>query len=708
MYLLGFYILMVSMGFSTMLSIVGGIAYAFASYNLIIIEAGHVNKGLVMATMAPILAGIILVYRKKYLPGIFLTLFFTGINVMYNHQQITYYLLLMIGILALTYFIQAIQRKEVPGFLKSSIILIIVGAIAVLPSLGRLLTIMDYTKETMRGGPVLQNNPEGKKESSGLEVDYAFQWSYGKAETITLLIPNFFGASSGYDIGRDSRSYEALRSTGQAENFVRNAPTYWGPQPFTSGPVYAGAIVCFLFLLGLFIVKGPEKWWLLIVTLLSILLSWGKHFAVFNEFLFHYLPLYNKFRTPSMALTMAGVSMVMLAFLALKQLIEAPRDHSTSPTLRKNLILAAGLTGGVSLFFALTGGSWFSFTSPGDSRYPEWLVEALVADRKAMLTTDAWRSFLFIAFAFSLLYAWLKYRFRTPYLVLGLGLLILTDHWSVDKRFLNFDDFEPRKKAKAILPTEADQFILQDKDPNYRVMNLTTSTFNESATSYFHKSVGGYSPVKLRRYQDIIDFHFSGNINMNVLNMLNTRYVIVRSEQGPQVQRNPDALGNAWFVDSIRWVGSPDEEIVALNNIDPGRTAVIDEVWKDKITLEAVSPMPPDSARSIELISYEPGDLKYAVNNAQAQLAVFSEVYYKTWKAYIDGEEVPLVRVNYILRGVEVPAGAHEIVLECRDPLYNKASQVSLFGSILAGIVLAGLLGLMGYRTMRSETGEEH
>lgn len=689
LYLIGFYIFLLALGASPWLSIVGAIAYALASYNIIIIDAGHVNKGYVMATMAPILGGIILCYRKKFLIGSFVTLLFTGMNVLWNHQQISYYLLIMILVLAVVYLVYAIKEHTVKDFLKSSTILFVVALLAVAPAADRLIPTADYTKETMRGGAVLKQNAKGEKENSGLEIDYAYMWSYGKWESMTLLIPNFYGGSSQYNLGRDSKAYEVLKQTGQAEQFTKNAPAYWGDQPGTSGPVYVGAIICLLFVLGLFIVKGPEKWWILITTIISLILSWGRNFEIINEFLFYHLPLYNKFRTPAMALVIAEVSMVALAILSLKNIWEA----SDKQRLIKPLIKAFSITGGLCLLFALFAGSMFSFTSILDTQYqlPAWLIEALQSDRKHLLTSDAWRSIIYMFLASGLIGLYLKSKLKHASLIAGIGLLILVDLWGVDKRFVNDDSYFPKRVAKAIDPTAADLQILQDKDPNYRVINFTTNTFNDSKTSFFHKSIGGYSPAKFRRYQDIIDYHLSGsNINRNVLNMLNTKYFIVPSAQGqPEVQQNPDALGNAWFVQNIHWVNSPDEEILALREFDPAHVAIIDQTWKKELQLEALAN---SDTSAIVLTSYNPGKLIYQYEANNENLAVFSEVYYKTWKAYIDGQEVTPIRVNYILRALKVPAGKHEIEFKCVDTIYDKSAKASLWSSYLVGLVLIALL----------------
>ncbi|MDR1224642.1 MAG: hypothetical protein LBL07_17455 [Tannerella sp.] len=701
-YLLGFYIFLISIGCKPSLSILGAIAYALTSYNLIIIEAGHVNKGLVMATMAPVLGGIILCYRKKYLWGIITTLVFAGINVVWGHQQISYYLLLMIIILAVVYLIYAIKEKTLKDYFISSGILVAVAALALAPSLGTLLSTADYSKDTMRGGNVLQKNAEEEKEGSGLDIGYAFDWSYGKAETMTLLIPNFYGASSQYNIGENSEYYNFYKKAGsggrQAAQASKQAPMYWGDQPFTGGPSYAGAIVCFLFVLGVIIVKGPEKWWLLGTAILSIVLSWGRNFEIVNNFLFYHLPLYNKFRVPAMALIIAEVSMAALAVLALKEIF----DHRDNRKIYlKPLYNSAGITGGLCLLFALLGSSLMSFSGFVDAQiqHPEMLA-AIIADRKSMLSSDAWRSFIFIALAAGAVWYYINNKFKTAYLIMIIGVLIFADLWTVDKRFLNYDSFVEKKKNEEVVPTEADRLILQDRDPNYRVLNLAASTFQESRTSYFHKSVGGYSPAKLRRYQDIIDYYFTGNVNMNILNMLNTKYIIVPTQQGSQVQTNPAALGNVWFADEIKWVDTPDEEILALKEFNPKQTVYIDKEWQSALTGWESLQHEKDSTASIRMTDYaNPGNIIYESNSEKPHFAVFSEVFYKTWHAFIDGREAPLVRVNYILRGLEIPAGNHTIEFKCIDDVHLRGAKISKTASAIAGIILLGLFGF-AIRTM--------
>ncbi len=681
LYLLGFYIFMLCVGCSPWMSIVGAIAFALASYNIIIIDAGHINKCLVIATMPAVLGGIMLCYRKRYVAGIIVTLLSLGLNVYWNHQQISYYLLLMIIPLAIVYFISAIKEKEVKDFFIASAVLLLCAVLAIMPAADKLIPTMDYTKETMRGGAVLHNAADSEAGKSGLNRDYAFQWSYGKAETMTLLIPNFYGGSSNYPLGDKSETYRTIKKyagASQAKQFVKSVPTYWGDQPFTSGPVYAGAIICFLFLLGLMVVPQKERWWLLAAAIIGIVLSWGRNFPSLNNWLFDHLPLYNKFRTPSMALVMTTTSMVIMAMLTLKEVAE-----------RKVTLKQLGIAGGISvalcLLYVLTPSLAGSFTAKVDAQMPDWLVGAIIEDRQHMLTADAWRSIAFILLAAVSIVAYLKVeKMKLAALVAIIGVLTLIDLWAVDKHFLNDDHFIP-KKQQVWTPSEADRQIMADTDPDYRVLNLASNTFNESKTSYYHKSIGGYSPAKLRRYQDIIDYYFSGRLNMNVLNMFNTRYVI--TQQG--VQYNPAAFGNAWFVKNITWVNTPNEEIEAIADADLKAVAFIDTCWRSKIQREMAMTQP----AKIELTNYaNPGNLFYESESTEAGLAVFSEVYYKTWRAFIDGEEVPVIRANYILRAIQVPAGKHQIEFRCKDELLQKSQWITIGASCLVVLVILLLL----------------
>ncbi len=700
-----FYIFLLSLGCRSWLSFMGAVAYTLCSYNFIIINAGHMNKALVMATMAPIIGGVIMCYRGKLLRGSLVTLVFAGLNIYWNHQQISYYLLLTLLILAVVYGVYAVREKAFALYLKATGVLALVAVLAILPSVGQLWPTMDYTKESVRGGAVLQ--PKGDETaSSGLDIDYAYAWSYGIKETLTMLVPNVYGASSHYNLGTDSETYELLRSaygSSQAKQIVKQMPAYWGAQPFTSGPVYVGAIVCFLFLLGICLVKGRERWWLVAATLLSLVMAWGKYLPFVNNFLFYNLPLYNKFRAPSMALVIASLTMVTLGVLAVKEFMKRRNEGGNEKNLIAALVVSFAVSGGVCLVLALFGGVMFDFAAPSDGAYAPMLVDALRADRASMLASDAWRSFLFISAAFMALFLYLRTKMQGRYLVGILTMLVLVDLWVVDKRFLSWDSFVSKRVATEIVPTAADKQIMRDTDPDYRVLNLATSTFNDSRTSYFHKSVGGYSPAKLRRYQDIIDTYLGNSINMNVLNMLNVRYVIIPSEEGaPQVQMNPEAYGNCWFVDSIVWSDTPDDEIRSIGDGDLRSCAYIEKSWQEQFANSREYCNPVDSASYIVLDEYKnPGHITYKSSSAAAHLALFSEVYYKTWKAYIDGKEVPLLRANYLLRALPVPAGEHDIELRCVDEVILSSAKISLISSVLVGLLILLLSGTIIYKKVK-------
>ncbi len=699
-YLIGFYIFMLCIGANVWLAVLGALAYALASYNIIIIEVGHITKGYAMAYIAPMLGGIILAFRKKIILGSLITLIFLGLEIASSHLQITYYAMLIVGLAGIAYMIDALrQAKGLSMFSKTLGALLIAAALAVLPGMASLLPMEDYSKDTMRGGSELTIKPDGSHTEAspnvgGLEIDYAYMWSYGRMETFTLLIPNLYGG--GHDILEpNSETAQQLRQAGANLGAL---PTYWGSKPFTSGPNYAGAVVCFLFVLSLFILKGTEKWWLLAATILSILLAWGKNFGILNNFLFEYLPYYNKFRTPEMALIIAGVTMPIMAMLAMKEIIE---EKISKVELSKYLKYSVGIVGGLCLLFLLFGSTMFSFAGDGDASFVQRLLQAgfpqsrvdqildiLYSHRQSMLTKDALRSLIFVVLAFGVLWFFVNKKIKKAnYAIIALIVLVLVDMWGVDKRYLNDMNFTEKKQARAILPTEADFQILEDKDPNYRVFNAASNTFNESNTSYFHKSVGGYSPAKLRRYQDLIDFHMSKGLNVEVLNMLNTKYFIAPNGQ---VQQNVSALGHAWFVDSIRFVENPDEEILALSNFAPSRTAIVDRSKFGEILGDFIPQK--DTLATIALTHYQPNKLLYKTSSKTAQFAVFPEVFYRNWSAKIDGQNLPIIRVNYILRALVVPEGEHEIEFSYDSKIHKVSRQISLVGSILIGLVLGAAI----------------
>ena len=722
LYLLGFYIALVALGCSPLLSLTGALAFGLGSYNIIIIEAGHISKAWALAMTAPILASMVLCLRrpkeggKKWGDWIWGGLLFTlalGLQLNFNHIQITYYTIIGAVLLGLTHFIYALIEKRLPKFLGGLGILIIGCILAFACNARALMVSQQYAKYTMRGGNAITVTPEdlyhdgepasisGKK--TGLDIDYAFSWSYGVGETYTLLVPGAMGGGSSEPVSKESACYKNFRQ--------EQAPLYWGNQPFTSGPVYFGAIVVFLFLLGLILVMGPERWWLLVASVIAILMSWGHNFMPLNEWLFNHLPLYNKFRTPSMSLVLANVTMVLLGMLGLRELFS-----KEVPLKRKNLALY--ISGGVTALMLLVGlivCGLLPFSGSADAQMApqygnQWaLIQSIfIEDRKALFVSDSWRSLLFVALAFATLWLYLRLSAKSTKaslsVIISLVLIVLVtvDLWGIDRRYLNDKNYvsEQQLKLKAdSWDLVIDQMAAQFGDQDYRVLNLATNTFNDSKPAAFHHQIGGYSAVKMRRYQDIIDFYFSRHINMGVLNMLNARYIVV---QGGQVQRNPEALGNCWFVQEVNTVQDANGEILALNSITPANTVVVninefsvpDTIFVhsdgDTIAMEHQTP-------------YNPDYVKYRSHAATDQLAVFSEVYYEPdWRAYIDGKPAEYLRANYILRAMVIPAGDHVIEFRNEAPLYHRMNTVTIIGSVVLVLLAAGAIVLY-YRKRREQ-----
>jgi len=707
LYLLGFYVALLSIGLSPWLSLLGALAFGLGSYNIIIIEAGHITKAYAMSMMAPIIGGMLLILqKKKYLWGGILFATALGIQITCNHIQITYYTMLICLILGLVYLVYAIKDKTFKSLLIG-VGVMLVGVGFAIGANARLLFInQEYVKYTMRGGSEITVTPEdlykdGEAKSiaasNGLDIDYAYSWSYGKGETYTLLVPGSYGGGSGETVGTDSEFYKNFRQ--------KQAPLYWGDQPFTSGPVYFGAIVIFLFVLGLFVVKGPERWWILLATILSILMAWGKNFMGFNSFLFYHLPLYNKFRTPSMSLVMANVTMVMMAVLALKAIFD--KENSVDKKkLNLGLYISTGITAGFILIMMAFSGS-FSFSGASDVQMAaqygnQWdmIQDVLVKDRKALFMSDSWRSLILVLLSAVALWLYVNQKIKQSGIIIGvLACLVLFDLWGVDRRYLNDSNFITEKRTK-LRPSQTDQMLdqyaAQFKDEDYRVFDLSVNTFNDSYPSAFHHQIGGYSAAKLRRYQDLIDFYLSRHINTDVLNMLNARYVVVPGQNGqPMVQRNPEALGNAWFVDAYQLVDDPNAEILALNDFNPADTAVIDKRFAEMVQGKDLTR---DSSSFIVMEHqkpYNPDYVVYKTKTNKEQLAVFSEVYYAPdWRAYIDGKPADYFRVNYILRAMVVPAGEHTIEFKDEAPLMHKLDKVSVIVSILFVLAVVGSLVL--------------
>ena len=712
--LLGFYMLLRAFNFKVWMSALGAVVWAFSSYFFIIIAAGHIWKVMTLAYIPPTIAGMVWVYRKKYLLGGLVTALFTALQILSNHIQMSYYFLMVMIAMFVAFAVIAYRQKEMAHFWKATGVMMVAGLLGVCINLSNLYHTYQYSKESMRGKSELVKENTANQTNSGLERDYITQWSYGIGETFTLLVPNTKGGAS-VPLAMNEKAMK--KANPMYMNIYRQLGQYWGEQPGTSGPVYVGAFVVFLFVLGLFIVKGPMKWALLTATVLSILLSWGKNFMGFTDFFIDYIPMYSKFRTVASILVVAEFTIPLLAMLALKEWVERPQILKER---RRDFLISLGLTGGLALLFALVPKVFFSsFVSsmemhalqgiPAEQLMP--LLANLEEVRMSMFTSDAWRSVFVIAIGVSLLVAYSAGRLKSATLVGSLIVLCLVDMWDVNKRYLYDAQFvEKIEEARTFEPTETDKLILQDKDLNYRVLNLASNTFNENNTSYWHKSIGGYHAAKLRRYQEMIEEHISSEMNavfqevaktggdmenldaakFPVLNMLNARYFIFPLEGGQTVPlRNPHALGNGWFVDEVVYANNANEEIEAIHGLNPVQKAVVDKQFASVVKASS----PADSTSYVELLAYEPNALKYEVNSANGGTVVFSEIYYPGWQAWIDGEEVEHGRANYILRAMNVPAGKHVVEFKF-DPDSLHATETIAYIA-LALLAMAAVVGVV-------------
>ena len=679
LYLLGFYILLLSLKVDYRLAAVGAIAFAFSSYFFIIIQAGHMTKAHAIAYVPMVVAAVLYTYRGKMLLGGVLTALTVALEIYANHLQITYYLALMLLIIGLVQFVKDLKAKNLVDFAKRTGVLLVAALLASGTAFTNLATTMEYGKDSTRGKSELTTNLDNK--TTGLDKDYATQWSYGIAETFTLLIPNFHGGASQGELTTESETYQAIKSAPNAKQLIKQLPLYWGDQPGVSGPTYAGAIVIFLFVLGLFFVKSEMRIWLVMATIMSIMLAWGKNFMGLTELFLDYFPGYNKFRAVSMILVIAEFTIPLLGFVALNKFLSSDKLENEK---EKTLKLAFYIVGGITLLFALIPSLFFDFVGGQDASLEKngWPIDALQSDRAGLLSADAWRSLIFIVLTFGTLWLFLKNQLQSKYVILIVGVLVLADMWTVNKRYLNNDNFASKRKVeKPYQASQADQQILNDKDPNFRVFNQTVSTFNDASTSYFHKSIGGYHGAKLKRYQELIENHIAKG-NMAVLNMLNTKYFI--SQQG-QVQQNPGAMGNAWFVNNVNIVANADAEIAALNGFNPDSTAIVDVRFSEQI-IDNLD----NSNATINLEEYKPNYLKYTSSSTKDGIAIFSEIYYdKGWNAYIDGELKPHFRANYVLRGMQIPAGNHLVEFKFEPSTYKTGEIVALVSSAILLLLLA-------------------
>ena len=744
-YLLGFYILLRAFDFRQHLAALGSIIWAFSTYFLIIIAAGHIWKVWALAYLPPMIAGLVLAYRGKYLWGLLLTAVFTAFEINANHVQMTYYYLFIIIAMVIAWLIEAIKEKQMARFLKATAVCLVGAAIGVSINLSNLYHTWQYSKESMRGKSELVKENSSNQTSSGLERDYITQWSYGIGETWTLLIPNTKGGAS----MPLSQSETAMKHADQ--DFLpiyQQIGQYWGEQPGTSGPVYVGAFVMMLFILGLFIVKGPVKWALLAVTILSILLSWGKNFMGFTDFFIDYVPMYAKFRTVASILVIAEFTIPLLAMLALRELFtvyslqftgdnHAGSDGLASKssvnrkpsTVNKYLLISFLLTGGIALLFAVMPSMFFdSFISTSEmhaikslpAEYIQPLVANLTEMRQAVFTSDCWRTFVIIVVGTCLLLLCQYGKLKPEYTVGAILVLCLIDLWQVNKRYLNDEMFVPEAEREAPQQkTQTDELILRDQNLDYRVLNLASNTFNENETSYYHKSIGGYHAAKLRRYQEMIEAYINpemqslfkgvseaggdmtqvnGDSICPVLNMLNTRYFIFPLQGGQTVPiQNPYAYGNAWFVDKLDYVDNANDEIAAVGKIDLRHQAVADAKFKEQLG-EATAQ---DTLSLVNITSYEPNRLTYDVSSDKGGVLVFSEIYYPGWEAKVDGQPVELGRVDYILRALNIQPGKHEVELSFFPKSVNATETVAYVAYVLLLLLVLGGV-FMEYRRRKS------
>ncbi len=708
LYLLGAYLLFCSLRVNPWLSAAGAIAFTFSSYNFILIDAGHANQAYAIAFFAPILAGIIYAFRGKYVLGGALTAFFLAMEIRANHIQMTYYLMFAIIILVIVQLVAAVKAKRTKPFFTAIGYLAVGVVLALAVNAGSLWTTYEYGKETNRGQSNLTKHTD--EPSNGLDKQYAFGWSQGISECFTFLIPNAYGGASGTDALKDeSNTSKAFVANGvpedQANAYVHQSgffSTYWGDKAFTSGPFYFGAGICFLFVLGLLIVRSPLRWWLLATVIFTMLLSFGRNFPLLSDFFFNYFPLYNKFRAVESILAVASLCFPILAILAIQEAVTNP-DKKFILSKAK---LALYIVGGLTLIFVVMPGVFLSFKTPNhqdmiasltqalqnNATFANALMSGLVHDREDLARHDAIRSLIFIIAVFGILWTYLNNKINI--LVASLLFLAVTigDMWTVDKRYLNDSKFIAKQDyEQPVKPRDIDNIIMRDPDPNFRVLDLSQGNpFQNAGPSFFYKSIGGYHAAKLKRFDELIDMQFSKSINQDVLDMLNTKYIIGANPQTqqPTMQRNNSACGNAWFVKTVKYAANADEEMQAITSFKPQDEAIVDQQYKSMINEKAIGI---DPNASIKLVSYNPDHLVYESGSTATQIAVFSEIYYnKGWKMLVDGQEKPYFRADYLLRAAEIPVGNHKIEFIFHPNSYYAGESISLAGSILLVLALGG------------------
>ncbi len=687
LYFFGFFILLTALKVDWKLAILGSLSFGFSTYLIIIFGAGHNAKAHAIGYMPMVIAGVLYIFRKKYLVGFVITALAMALEVYTNHPQMTYYLGFCLLILAIVEFIEAFKTKNLSVFVKQAVVLVVAMAIGLGVNSTRLLSMKQYGDFSTRGKSALTINPDGspKEKSTGLDKAYITEYSYGIAETFNLIIPRFMGGGTVEELGEGSEFYQTLeKNAGRnvAKEYSKQVLTYWGTQPIVEAPAYIGAILFFLFFLGVFLVKGRLKYWLVSATIFSIILSWGKNFAGITNFFIDYMPLYNKFRAVSSIQVIAELCVPLLGIIALRDLFSSKVASEEKENALKN---AFYVLGGITLLFALFGSSLFAFEGLRDAQYQQLptLIDALISDRKAMLFNDSVRSFLLILVSAGLLWFYLKGKLKQIPVILILGVLIVFDLVSVDIKYVNKEDFtSARKVLKPFMATETDKEILKDKS-HYRVANFSVNPMQDGRTSYFHNSIGGYHAAKMKRYQELFDYQISKN-NIEVLNMLNAKYFIVGDNK---LQKNKDANGNAWFVNNLKIVTSADEEIVALDSLNTKTSAVINRRELKRSPqgyMDFNNQFKTDSTATISLIKNDITTLVYKTDTQENQFAVFSEIYYKDgWNAYLDDVKTEHYQVNYVLRGMEIPKGKHEIIFKYEPKIIQIGNKITLFSYAL-------------------------
>lgn len=746
-----FYILCMCIRLRPYIAIVGSLAFAYCTYDPILVGAGHDTKFLAMAYMPALLGSVILIYNKKYISGLILTALFTCLELMQNHQQIAYYIVIVIGIMTVSYIVSWVKEKQFKPMLIGLALALLGGIIGVLGNSTNLFTVADYAKETKRGGVLDMSKPGKATKTEGLTEEYAFQWSYGRMETFSLMFPGVQGYGLHF-AQRDGDSYlfpKLDENSKTAQYFVEklnvgedqaaniasqvSSSIYWGPQPFTNGPVYLGAVVCFLFILSLFIVDKKYTYWIAAACILTILMSWGANFAAFNNFLFKNLPFYNKFRVPTIILVVPQLLFALSATLAIDKMVTVTDTKALWQQIKKGLIATGAVFAVVTLFYITSDFSKentqrtsafnaliksnpadmqnamrelnnkfkpetdnqlyenFMFNTKGNEEVSKGVVHALRQDRSSLLGKDILTSLVYVLLAFALIYGFIEKKINATVLIAGLGIVTMIDLLVIDSKYLNDKNYtvKDRYEEDNFPMTPVDQAILKDKDPNYRIFNMAKGSdpFQDANPSYYHKSIGGYHPAKLGIYDDLITYQLSGKMNLPVLNMLNTKYIIQPGQDGNAMPtQNPGALGNVWFVKGVHWANGPAEEMLALDNFSPKDTAVMDSKYKPAVDGKFTA----DSAATIQQTKFDNDAITYESNSTTPQLAVFSEIYYKDWAAYIDGKPTDILKANYVLRSLVVPAGKHIIDFKFEPKIYHRTFVIS---TIAGWLMLLAFLG---------------